>query len=331
MCLESVRAFTIGDSGYFLGVVALLNSLRLTGNTMPLAVLDLGLTPDQRRLLEPHCDLESRPRSCYPYLQKPEILQRASASVAVYLDSDIIVTGSLDDALREAASGQLVACADGLPDRWFAEWADEFALRAPLRREVYLSSGFVAFSPERMPELVSRWSALCVALGDRKLGLDARGPDDPLWFGDQDALNAILMSEIPPGRVVRRAEMAFDLPGRAETRVVGVEALRCERRGTPVRFLHSIGHPKPWQPRARWDWRPNAYTRCLPRTLVGPDLALRVPEAMVPSWLRDGRAAAGSRALMTGYARAATWSRPGRRRLGLSPLRRRDGFTPGRA
>ena len=70
------------------------------------------------------------------------------------------------------------------------EWADGFALRAPLRREPYVSSGFVAFSPERLPALLPR-SELCGALGGRGLGLDSTGPDDPIWLGDQDALNAI--------------------------------------------------------------------------------------------------------------------------------------------
>ena len=118
--LESVQAFTIGDSRYFLGVVALCNSLRLTGNVMPLTLLDVGLTPEQRRLLEPQCDVRSLPRNPYPYLQKTEILQHATASVVVYLDSDIIVAGSLDEAVRDAASGRVVACTDavGIDGSW---------------------------------------------------------------------------------------------------------------------------------------------------------------------------------------------------------------------
>lgn len=328
--LESVQACTIVDSRYFLGVVALCNSLRLTGNVMPLTLLDVGLTPEQRRLLEPHGDVLSLPRNPYPHLQKAEILGRASASVVVYLDADVIVTGSLDAAVRDAASGRVVACTDAV-DRWFAEWAEVFALRAPLRREPYLNSGFVVFSPERLPALLPRWSELCRALGGQRLLLDSRGPDDPVWLADQDALNAILMSETPATTVSSTYEMALPAPGRASGRVVDVGTLRCERNGVPVRLLHSIGNPKPWEARARWDWHPNAYTECLSRTLVGPDLTVRVPEAMVPTWLRAGPAAAGSRRLMSAYAWGAAASRPLRARLGLSPLRHRDDFTPGRA
>lgn len=329
--LESVHAYTIGDSGFFLGVVALCNSLRLTGNPMPLTLLDLGLTPEQRRLLEPHCEIRVLPRSSYPYLQKAELLEDSSASVVVYVDSDIIVTGSLDDAVRDAASGRVVACTDVVGDRWFAEWADGFALHAPLRREPYVNSGFVAFSPLRLPTLLPRWSELCGGLGRRGLGLDSSGPGDPFWLGDQEALNALLMSEVPVATVLQSSEMAFAFPDRPKTRVLDVGTLRCERRGDPVRFLHSIGHPKPWQARARWDWHPSAYTECLSRTLVGPDLTVRLPEAMVPTWLRAGPVAAAARRVMGGYTRAAAWSRPLRTRIGLSPVRRRDGFTPGRA
>ena len=39
------QIFTMGDAGYFLGIVALINSLRLTGNHEPVTVLDLGMTP----------------------------------------------------------------------------------------------------------------------------------------------------------------------------------------------------------------------------------------------------------------------------------------------
>lgn len=325
--MESVRAFTIGDEAFFPGVVALVNSLRLTGNSMPLTVLDLGLTADQRRLLEPHCELDAAPRNPYPYLQKPELLQRSTAGVVVFLDADVIVTGSLDDVVRDAGEGRFVASLDVAAERWFAAWSDLFALRAPLRRERHVSAGFVALAPERLPTLLPRWSELCRSLHGRRLALDAGGPDDPIWLGDQDALNALLMSEVPAERVARTTDMAFDEFERVE---VDVETLRCRRGGEPVRVLHAIGHPKPWQPRARWAWRSGPYTRCLSRVLAGPDLAVRIPRAMVAPWLRTGPAAAASRAWMGAYDRAASRTRPWRVRVGLSPLRRRDGSIPGR-
>jgi hypothetical protein len=325
--VEPVRAFTIGDHQFFLGVVALLNSLRLTGNAMPLTVLDLGLTPDERRLLEPHCELVAVARGRYPWLEKPHLLARSPASVAIFVDADIIVTGSLDPVVDVAHAVGITANVDVAVTRWFAEWSELLGLRAPLRREPYVNSGFVALAPERIPFLLPRWAELCGSLRGRRLGPDSLGPDDPVWLSDQDALNALMMSEVPEGGAARAADMAIVM---SKVRVDDVDRLACSLDGRPLRLLHSIGHPKPWEPRARWEWSGDAYGACLRRVLVGPDLALAVPRAMVPTWLRPGRAASVERRFMRTYDRAASWTRPWRRRVGLSPLRRRDGFVPGR-
>jgi len=45
--------YTIANAPFFPGVVALLNSLRLTRNTGELVVLDRGLDDDQRERLVP--------------------------------------------------------------------------------------------------------------------------------------------------------------------------------------------------------------------------------------------------------------------------------------
>ena len=59
--------FTVSTHRFFLGTVALLNSLRLTGNAGELVVLDAGLTPDERELLERSSErsslLRTRPTS----------------------------------------------------------------------------------------------------------------------------------------------------------------------------------------------------------------------------------------------------------------------------
>ena len=51
-----VGFFTIADATYFLGLVALVNSLRLQGHADPITVLDLGLRAEQREALKTECD-----------------------------------------------------------------------------------------------------------------------------------------------------------------------------------------------------------------------------------------------------------------------------------
>mgnify|MGYP002336241442 CR=1 FL=1 len=239
----------------------------------------------------------------------------------------VIVTGSLEPVVDVAHAVGITANLDVAVTRWFAEWSDLLGLRAPLRREPYVNSGFVALAPERLPFLLPRWAEICGSLRGRRLGPDSLGPADPVWLSDQDALNALMMSEVPEGAAARAADMAIVM---SEVSVDDVDRLACSLDGRPLRLLHSIGHPKPWEPRARWEWSGDAYGACLRRVLVGPDLALTVPRAMVPTWLRPGRAASVERRFMRTYDRAASWTRPWRRRVGLSPLRRRDGFVPGR-
>src|SRR5205823_2574176 len=53
--------YAVADRNYFIGAVALLNSLRLVGHDEPLFLIDAGLTPAQRQLLAPHVRLVAAP------------------------------------------------------------------------------------------------------------------------------------------------------------------------------------------------------------------------------------------------------------------------------
>jgi hypothetical protein len=152
--------FTVADASYFVGTVALLNSLRITGCELPLTVLDRGMTSDQRRLLEPHCDIVVDGRDRHGYLCKliaPLRFAPSGDHTVVLIDSDIIVVGSLDAALDAAAAGSVYAFAEPYnAGRWFTAWTELFGLGAPLRRGPAVNSGFVAFSPSRVPGLLER-------------------------------------------------------------------------------------------------------------------------------------------------------------------------------
>jgi hypothetical protein len=183
----------------------------------------------------------------------------------------------------------VVAATDPRPARWFAEWATIYGLRAPLRHEPYRNSGVVVVDRRQQPDLVERWRAC----GGRvaRVPVSTTGPDEtvsPIWYRDQDAFNAVLMSEVPPGQVgpildgvLRRAELL-------STRVVDPARLRCRRGGHAVPFLHHLLSPKPWFPHAPVRLPENAYVRCLRRVLTGDDVAIRVPPALLVPWLRSG-------------------------------------------
>lgn len=318
------HAFTVSDAGFFAGTVALLNSLHRNADTMPLTVLDRGLTASQRRVLEPHCEIVTGGRDRHGYLAKlaaPLLHARRSPDDPVVLvDSDVVVVGSLTEPLIAAEQGSVFAFAEpNHPDRWFAEWSDLFELRAPLRHGTSVNAGFVVLSPARVPGLLDRWEDLCERIAARAAALpswdDLRGTRaDPLWLSDQDALNALLVSEVPEGRVVLGARLALAMtpPELVETQVVDHDSWACERRGTPVMLLHGVGLRKPWQPAAARELRRTAYLGALRRFLTGPDLAVRIPEEELVPWLRDGPRGTATRWMLHAYELPARVTRPWR-------------------
>jgi hypothetical protein len=52
----------VANARHFLGVVGMLNSLRLVGHREPVYLLDCGLTAPQRDLLSPHVRIVAGPR-----------------------------------------------------------------------------------------------------------------------------------------------------------------------------------------------------------------------------------------------------------------------------
>ena len=104
---EQATFYTVTTADYFIGLVALLNSLRLTGHQQELVVLDDGLTPAQRERLEPHVTLVELPGfdPGLPVLKKtfPDLL--SPAGVVTQIDTDMIVTGSLDAPARPGRVG----------------------------------------------------------------------------------------------------------------------------------------------------------------------------------------------------------------------------------
>jgi hypothetical protein len=299
-----VALYTIADRGFFPGVVALLNSLRLTGCQHPLYVLDCGFTEEQRHLLSGHCHLVQAPGlgAINPTQYKPFARLLRPSGVVVIIDSDIIVTRPLEPVLRLAQEGHICAFPDPESHRWFPEWQQILDLRAPLRREPYVNAGFVAWSTTHWPDFLERWWQCCRLTFEHRTIREGAPNSGPLAQADQDALNALLMSEIPTGALtlLPKEEEVFRWDLR-EVSVVDPHTLACRYAGYSVMLLHSNGGTKLWNGRAwRRVTRRNAYLRLLRRLLTGSDVALRLPLRRLPVWLRPQRAARAATFLLYG-------------------------------
>jgi hypothetical protein len=312
--------YTVGNSRYFPGTAALINSMRLTGNEGRIVVLDAGLSTSEQARISAHAGLvDARPAA----ERNPLLLKVAAASLEppgtiVFIDSDIAVTGSLAQVLRRAANGSICVYPDGTPERWFSEWQELFRLAAPLRREVYVNSGFVVFSTDAWPQLLRRWHDAAALVPTERTRAGGAPRTDPLWDGDQDALNAILMSEVPPGAVelLPVTEGPHEYSARRRVAIRDYERLDCELDGVRTLLIHSAGEPKPWV-RAAWGtatWR-DGYAALLPRLLLAPDVEVRLSRHELPIWLRPGRRSRAAARALDAVRAAAREMRDGVRRL----------------
>jgi hypothetical protein len=312
------RFFTTSDAAYFPGLVALLNSLRLTGHEQELVVLDLGLTEPQRAALESKVTLYELPEGLtrhsmfvkpFPALIEPD-------GVVVLVDSDMIVTSSLEPIVQRAASGKICAFPNHYSalTRRYDEWSELFELAAPLRSETYLNAGFVAVSVEQWPTFLRRWWDACEAAEARFLSGEDR---EPVAQWDQDAFNALLMSEIPREDVEALPAYEWHLD---RVEIIDEARLECRAGGKVQPLLHTPRSPKVWQ-RGGWrhiEYQTRAYVRLMPRVLFARDVAVRLSPSEVAPWVRPGVLA---RALASGI----------RGFNGLPDVFRRAGRAPRRA
>jgi hypothetical protein len=277
--------YTVSTHRFFVGTVALLNSLRLTGNTGEFVVLDAGLTQSERQLLAAHATVFSPPegRPIHPVVMKTYAHLSQHSGTVVIIDSDMIVTGSLDHILALAGEGMICAYPDApeVRRRWFPEWEKTLRLAAPLRPDVYVNTGLVAFSTTAWPNLLERWREACESIPPGEMW----GSHSPFNAPDQDALNALLMSEIP------REALAL-LPDREQlfggnAKVEDYETLKVA--GHPAKILHLLDSPKQWEPSGWLRLAGMDYARLMRRLLFSSDVTLRLDPSQVPLWLRPGR------------------------------------------
>jgi len=290
---DRVTFFTVTDGRFFPGVAALVNSLRLQGHADDVVVGDLGLAPEQRARMAQGAEVRPVP----PELGGVATLYKAFAprgadGVVVVIDSDMVVTRPLHDVVASARAGRICLLVDETqPHRFFPEWSELFGLRAPLVEDRYLNAGFLALDTAHHPGLFDRWWQACSAIPAGSTRVDGAHWQSPTGDADQDALNALLMSEVPREVLDTRwtQQVADVLP---RVRVEDVRSLRCALDGRPTTVLHHTGGPKPWQREAWMRVRANAYVRLLPRLLLADDVPVRLRPDELPLWLHDGPAGA---------------------------------------
>jgi hypothetical protein len=281
----AVTYYTVSNHTYFLGTVALLNSLRVTGNEEPLFVLDAGLMPEECTALERQTTVVSFPEDRgNPVLLKPYPYLLDASGVIVVIDSDIIVTSSLAPIANLAHEGKICVCpawVEAARNRWFAEWEHTLQLRAPLRREEWVHDGFVVFDTAHWPDLLERWWDVCNLVPSDEVFTSGGAPFNA---GDADALNALLMSEVPREglAILPQGEEVFV----GDVRIDDMETLACSVDGRAARFIHVPDRPKPWE-HSGWLRRGAAvYLRLMRRLLFADDATLRLDAKQVPLWLR---------------------------------------------
>ena len=283
----AVTYYTVSDHRFFLGTVALLNSLRLTNNGGDFVVFDVGLTPSERELLSDHATVFAPPRAMdvHPVIIKTygHLLPTQTSATVVVIDSDMIVTRSLSHVFARARTGQICAYPEqAVPGRWFAEWETTLGLRVPVRPDTYVNAGFVAFSTDHWPNLLERWREVCELIPASEMW----GSRSAFQAPDQDALNALLMSEIPREALSLLPETEATLGG--DVTVQDVDKLICSVNGESKAILHYLDSPKPWE---RSGWLRLAavdYIRLMRRLLFGDDVPLRLDPRHAPLWLRPG-------------------------------------------
>ncbi len=289
---EQITFYTVGNSKYFLGVVGLLNSLRVVGHQQKVVVLDCGLTSRQQEILRPHCTLYPVPKekATNPLQYKPFPYLLQTQGTVVIIDSDMLVTHKLDKILTSAKQGKICLFPDLIPNRYFPQWQEVFRLDWAPRKQTYANSGFVAFSVEHNPNLLAQWWQACKQIFSLPTVYEGVGLDCPYAAGDQDALNAVLASNYPQDSLeIQSNKGEIFLPFLHRVKIVNVKTLACKYGDYDVTILHSNNQPKPWEIKnVPLLIKQCSYARLLRRLFIGEDVAIKLASSDLPMIYRQG-------------------------------------------
>lgn len=288
------RAFYCASSAlYFPGAVAMINSLRLQGHDDPVFVLDCGLEPAQRELVERDARVVPMPADVPPYLLKTVAPLATPARTMVLIDADMIATRSLTPLMEKAGAEGVVAFENDVA-RFVSAWGEVLDL-GRVRRHPYVSSGFAVLAGDLGAEVLRLWD-------DRQRRIDfprscfgpRPDPAYPLYFLDQDVLNAVIAARVGDQQFSAVEQRLAANPPFDGIEIRDEATLRCAYRdGAEPYLLHHFNR-KPWVARLR----ANVYSRLLTRLLLADDVRLRMEPDALPVRLRTG---AGAR-----FARVST-------------------------
>ena len=131
--------YCVADERYFLGAVAVVNSLRLHGHTEPVFVGDCGLTSRQRELLDPHATVvvDEGLLGILPPLVEGATLTvdaETATGIAAQVAADPGLAGDLEAVAVALYAGEadyavvtLTRLRDGVfRDDYFRDWRDSF-------------------------------------------------------------------------------------------------------------------------------------------------------------------------------------------------------------
>jgi hypothetical protein len=282
--------YCVADRAYFLGAVALLNSLRLQGHREPVFVLDCGLSEPQRAILSAEATVVPAPDGAPPWLSKTVAPIVCPAHVRVLIDVDMIATRPLSELLERAAGDRVVAFENDRP-RFVPEWGELLDLGKPLPGP-YVSSGLVVLGGSVGSEVLRLMDDRQRRV-DMDLTLFGRDVHDyPFRYPEQDVLNAILRTRVGPDRLLAMEHRLAPTPPFDGLRIADRASLRCAYAdGVEPYVLHHFDR-KPWLVPIYH----GLYSRLFARLLLGPDVAVRVPTDEVPLRMRNGPVARAERA-----------------------------------
>jgi hypothetical protein len=255
-------------------------------------VVDAGLTPEQRQLLGEHVTLVPAPEGVPVIMLKQVAPMMHLAKVSVLLDADIIVTRSLRDLIEASGSGRIVGFVNNEPnhDRFFREWSSLLSL-SQVRRQPYLNAGQLFIPASLRGRVFDAWVERQAKVDARRTWHGQGHLSDPLYFGDQDVLNAILAALFERDEIMILEHRLAPTPPFRGLRLIDQGRLDCRYADNSQPFLLHHIMTKPWLNVTRT----TIYSLLLSRVLLAPDVSVRLQPRELPVRLREGLLAAADR------------------------------------
>jgi len=311
----TTSVYTVANQKFFVGLLGMVDSLRVNGYRGAIVVVDTGLSSPQTAALSDDVVFVAAPEGLPSHYMKVVGPLAHPDDVMVFIDADILCVRSIEEIVERARGGAIVAFEDigrvGYSDRLWRDWEDQLSL-GELEPATYVNSGFLAMPRDAG---VRFFDDLRVAL-ERVDPMETyiHSPEGdvarPFVFADQDVVNAILGSTSFRSR---RTILPYAEAPHAPFRGVRVDGeLGCvdDAGNRPYLLHHAL--QKPWLEALP----SNPYTELLPRYVHHPG-ALAVDDRLLPRFLRAGKLADATRAARSvrGHVRVRV-----RGRLGLRPF-----------